>query len=172
MDLWNLSINELKRSNADTRHPFRQMVFATSSIYPELRTVIKRSFDDETRIWFYSDSRAKKIKDITINPHSSILFYHPKKYLQLRISGNTYIHTSGEIFQKHFKIISQNPNDYNGVNGPGTQLSGREKGGVLHFSLLEFVPDQFDILMLQKDFHQRAIFDFVADDWVGRFVTP
>lgn len=171
-ELWNLSLGELRRSNKDHRHPFRQMVLGTQGLFPQLRTVIKRSFAEDLKISFYSDSRANKVSQIINNPNTSVLFYHPRKLLQIRLSGKTSVHTDGIDFQKHLEIVRQNPGDYTSVNSPGTPFSNGENGETLHFCLLEFRPENIDILLLRKEGHLRAGFDLSKGIWKGVLLTP
>ena len=171
-DLWKMAIQELKRSNEDVKHPFRQMVFGTIGLYPDTRTVIKRKIDERLHILFYSDSRAQKVVQLKNNPNSSIIFYHPGKMLQIRMQGKTKIHSDGSLFDTHFKIACQNSGDYISKKGPGEPIGDGSKGNKMHFCLLEFVPEKMDILLLQKAGHIRAAYE-TKDGWRhGVLLTP
>lgn len=171
-DLWKMAMQELKRSNADVIHPFRQMIFGTIGLYPHTRTVIKRTIDERLHILFYSDSRAQKVVHIRNNPNSSIIFYHPGKMLQIRMLGKTKIHSDGSLFDTHFEIACQNSGDYNSKQGPGEPIGDGSKGHEMHFCLLEFVPEKIDILLLQKEGHIRAAYETKEGCWDGKLLTP
>ena len=87
---WQGIIGELKGGVTDPNHPFKFGTLATLGLgnLPRLRTIRIRDFDPQNmRLTFYTDSRSKKILHIKENNKVSLLFYHPKKLLQLRLEG-------------------------------------------------------------------------------------
>ena len=77
------------------RHPFHWPVLATvNNATPEARTVILRDFSEHDRMLIcHCDRRSPKVSQICDNPHVSWLFYHPKRRIQLRLTGTATVHT-------------------------------------------------------------------------------
>jgi small-conductance mechanosensitive channel len=171
-ELWKMATKELFQSNVDQKHSFKQMVVSTKGEYPELRTVILREIDAKNHIWYYSDSRAPKVTHIQNHPESSILFYHPKKMLQIRMNGISVVHFSGSAYEKHLQIALQNPKDYQHNNAPGTELMAEKTDSGFHFCTIQFIPKTLDILLLGREKHTRAIYKVNGKKVVGRFVNP
>ena len=61
---------------------------------PETRTVILRGFSEHDRLLTcHCDRRTPKVRQIGDNPKVSWLFYHPKRQIQLRLTGTAMVHT-------------------------------------------------------------------------------
>lgn len=107
------------------RHPFYRAVLTTlNGKKPELRTVILRGFSEEDRILIcHCDARSPKVTQIQENPNVSWLFYHPKKWLQLRLSGTAQVHTDDETAESHWKKVKlHNRINYSAESPPGSPI--------------------------------------------------
>ena len=80
---------ELRKGTSKKGHPFRYFTLATigQGPIPRLRTVVLRRVSEDFKLIFYTDRRSKKIQHIKENSSVSLLFYHPKQLLQLKIEG-------------------------------------------------------------------------------------
>lgn len=89
-EIWIMLERGVTRSN----DPFHWPVLGTTGESgASVRCVILRQFMLPERILVcYTDARAEKVKDIARSPHVSWLFYHPKRKVQLRISGRAILH--------------------------------------------------------------------------------
>lgn len=164
---------ELLRANQDRRHPFRTLVLATLSDFPHVRTVVKRKSLPDHSVLVYTDHRTGKIADLRKNKNCSLIFYHPKKKLQVTFYCVAEIIESGELFEKHQAIALVHPNDYATARAPKSALDAPEYsyGDETHFTLLQFRPQRIEILQLGKPQHLRAVFDG-DNNWEGQWVVP
>lgn len=172
--LWEMAQAELRRSNTDPKHPYKTVVLSTAGEYPESRWVVKRSYDDQLHTWIYTDSRTPKVSQLKTNPNASLLYYHPKKKLQIRIQATTTIHTEGQAYEEHKSRILQRPADYTTLLTPGHLLEADQVqyGPEIHFALLQMVPVRWDILLLDREQHSRVIVEHKNSEWYSRSVTP
>ena len=88
----------------------RQLVIAShfdSSI--QMRSVVLRHWNMKRRsIFFFSDSRAPKIKELEKNNNCSILFYSRQKNIQLRFSCHSHVHKSSRLYKYFYSLLSEN----------------------------------------------------------------
>lgn len=159
-EFFNQAQQELLRANQDRRHPFRTLVLATISDFPQVRTVVKRKSLPDHSVLVYTDSRTTKIANLRENTNCSLIFYHPKKKLQVTFYCTAELIESGEFFEKHQAIALVHPNDYATTAAPKSTLDAPEYlyAEETHFTLLKFHPQQIEILQLGKPKHLRAVF--------------
>jgi pyridoxamine 5'-phosphate oxidase len=89
----------LRRGVTHSHDPFHYPVLGTMGKKScSMRTVILRQFSLPDRILVcYTDSRAPKVKEIEDCNNVIWLFYHPKKKIQLRMSGKASLHTDDQF---------------------------------------------------------------------------
>lgn len=170
----------LKRGSADSKHPFRYLYLGTSSYKgPQQRTIVLREVDiPNAKLYFYSDERTQKIRDLRQNAKASLLAYHPKKMLQVRLGGEISIHQADPLTEEHWKQIPESRHkDYNSSEAPGSSIESPEEiehegTGKENFVLLEFNTLLLDALELSRSGHKRIEFRHQAGDWEGSFVVP
>ena len=104
-DVLNSSWRILHNGVRNFRHPFYRPTLATmDGNKPEVRTVILRGFSEKDRTLIcYCDARTPKVSQIRSNPNVSWLFYHPKKWIQLRLSGTASVHTNDKRAESQWK---------------------------------------------------------------------
>ncbi len=164
---------ELIRSNADRRHPFRTLVLSTNNSYPGIRTVVKRKTESDLSTLIYTDSRSPKVEEIRLDAKCSLLFYHPKKKLQLIINGVAEVLDKGDLYEIHREIALLNPKDYSTRFAPGAKLSAQDYdfGNKDYFCLLNIRPVTIQLLELGKERHWRAEY-FATNQWQGTWLAP
>jgi len=134
----------LQRGVARFNDPFHTAVLATADQNRSaLRTVILRQFILAERVLVcHTDSRAPKARQISNQADVGWLFYHPKKKVQLRISGPATLHTDDRLADEQWaaaKIPSRL--NYCAVAPPGTGIERPSSG------LPDFLQDKVPTLL-------------------------
>lgn len=172
---------ELLRANADKRHPFRNVVLATAKNgAPKMRTVVMRKFE-YTSILIYTDERSEKIGELESNQNkAALLFWHPKKRLQIRMEGVCEIDMNSERLIEIWKNLpSFSRASYTTEKPPGTSLisphevnhdTDAEDGR--YFTILKFQVNEMDLLQLNREVHLRARFKRKELEWFGEWLVP
>ena len=138
-------------------HPFHWPVLgSTGKDGSSLRTVILRQFRWPERILIcHTDARAAKAQEIANFANVSWLFYHPKKKIQLRISGPATLHTYDVIADQQWtrtKITSRL--NYCTRQPPGTPID-KPSSGLPDF-LLNRIPTLLESEIGRKHFMSIA----------------
>ena len=178
-DLLEEAWKELKDATTIKGHPFRFCSLATAGNIENImqRTVILREITESKTLIFYTDKRSGKVNQIKINPFGSVLFYDPKKSLQLIIKGEIQLITMGEIWGDHkLSIEGKSVKDYNSKLIPGKALKNPfilTRSKELNFGLLELKPLSIEYLKLKNNTnHLRATFNLNKDNWEKTFLVP
>ncbi|GLK18087.1 pyridoxine/pyridoxamine 5'-phosphate oxidase [Herbiconiux flava] len=72
-------------SNDDPVRPLMTLSTVSSSGYPDARTVLLSEYDD-TGLYFHTDSRSRKVADVTANPRVALTLLWPGR--QLVVQGD------------------------------------------------------------------------------------
>ena len=187
-EIWKM----LERGAARYNDPFHWPVLGTTG--PNgigMRSVILREFSSsERRLVCHTDARAAKVRDISNSARVSWLFYHPKKKVQLRISGMAALHSDDPFADRQWAAagISSRLN-YGTVDPPGTPVE-RPSSGLPDFllkkapSLLETEKNRknfmviacriesIDWLVLQVLGNRRARFDWDENGLKATWLVP
>ncbi|MFZ7110848.1 MAG: pyridoxamine 5'-phosphate oxidase family protein [Desulfatiglandales bacterium] len=148
------------------RHPFYRPALTTmNGNKPEVRTVILRGFSENERtLVCHCDARTPKVAQILDNPHVSWLFYHPGKWIQVRLSGTASIHAHDETAESQWKKVRLRSRiNYCGEIPPGSP-SEQGTSGLPDF-LRDKVPKVFDHSMARKNF-AAIVCRFDEMDWL------
>lgn len=178
MILFDLAKAELIRSNVDRRHPFRYLSLATHGVYPETRTVVKRKTTPELDTVIFTDARSPKVEQIRKNNKVSVLFYHPKKKLQIRINGEALLIEEGHSdYRQYFEQVKNSASikDYTTRFAPGTPMGEDAKAlfdDDVHFLAIQVVPYTMDILQLGTEKHERSFYQLEEKVWKETKLTP
>ena len=176
----------------DSRNPFHQSTLTTmDGSKPRARIVILREFSEKDRTLIcHCDARGAKVSQIRNNPNVSWLFYNPKKWLQLRISGTASVHTDDNIAEAQWeKVRLPHRLNYCAETPPGTPAekptSGlpdflRAKAQQLldipearkNFAVIVCRFDEMDWLLLKLTGHIRAKFYWKDDRMDATWVIP
>jgi len=143
-----------------------------------LRTVVLRKAEVATKmIFFHSDNRATKISEIRAQPAVSCLFYDDHRRVQVRLSGQGFVHVGDRVADEHWQqlpvtsrkaylsqhipsSVTEHPTD-----GLPAQWQGRvlptpheSEAGKPNFAVIRCQIDFADWLWLGENGHRRAQF--------------
>lgn len=176
---WEELIVELQKGVSKKGHPFRYCTLGTvgSEHLPRLRTIVLRKVSDTLDLTFYTDKRSKKIIHIKENNKVSVLFYHPKKLLQLKVEGLASIITDKGELQRYWSGVQPNSRkDYTTHSAPGSSISNPDNIEYLddenHFCMVNIEPFKIEYLKLKRPNHLRIRFSKSDGEWNGEFLVP
>src|SRR5690606_14623531 len=160
-------------------HPFRYFTFATVGLeqVARLRTVVLREVSEDLKIVFYTDKRSKKITHIKENNKVSLLLYHPKKMLQIKIEGMANVKVDLVTKNAYWNQLSESSKrEYTTSRSPGSHLNHPDKLEFLseenHFCTVEVTPHKMEYLKLGQPHHIRVRFSKIDTEWKGEFLVP
>ena len=191
-DVLNSSRRLLHKGVGSFRHPFYRPVLTTmNGSKPEVRTVILRGFSEkDNTLICHCDARTPKVSQIQDNPNVSWLFYHPKKWIQLRLSGTASVHTDDKTAESQWEKVRRTSRmNYSAEFAPGTpagkptsglpDFSRGKKSEVFHspearknFAAIVCRIDQMDWLLLKLTGHLRAKFLWKGNHVDASWVIP
>ncbi|MEM9884308.1 MAG: pyridoxamine 5'-phosphate oxidase family protein [Bacteroidota bacterium] len=189
-DLLRHSWNLLFRGAVQRRHAYHTPVLATmNASTPHARTVVLRETDTKKRrLIIYTDLRTQKVADIQVNPQASLVFWDKGKNTQIRASGTVHLHQKDEVAKKYWdKIPAKNRRDYATKQAPGSEKEGdylpaywqeeeldasKTEVHFEHFAVLIVEVNQLDFLLLKREGHSRAKFEWKEEQWKGSWVVP
>lgn len=169
--------NEVKFGYLKKKHPFRYPSLGSiENNSPTQRTVVLRDTTKDFELIMFTDERSDKIKQLEINPNASLLFYHPKKLLQVKVEGQMKIIRSGKEYEDYWsRVQGKSQKDFITKNPPGTSIDNPDEvdynENEHHFCLLKLVPEQMEFLQLKRPNHIRARFN-KSTNWEGQFLNP
>lgn len=170
---------ELQNGVSKKGHPFRYGTLGTVSLagMPEIRTVVLRQVTHDFKLRIYTDSRSKKIEHLLQHPRASLLFYHPKKLLQIQVAGAATIITDPTELQRYYSGVQPaSKKDYTTVAAPGMPISNPDAVAYLkdthYFTIIEIAPIALEFLQLKRPNHIRIAFDKKESNWEGQFINP
>uniref|UniRef100_UPI004048BBBE pyridoxamine 5'-phosphate oxidase family protein n=1 Tax=Algoriphagus sp. TaxID=1872435 RepID=UPI004048BBBE len=176
--IWQTLLHEIHRGALDSKHPFRYLTLAsTGKQFPQVRTVVLRQFGADLEFLVYTDARSSKVQELLEAPRVSLLFYHPKKQVQVRVKALATIHVEDELAQVHWERVSEKRRvEYQSKLGPGTRVEAPSLGWEAslehsYFSVLKFSPLAIEVLQLAREGHVRIQFD-LASGWQGVWLVP
>jgi 3-hydroxyisobutyrate dehydrogenase len=171
--IWNM----LEQAAKSHKAPFHYGTVATiHHQIPELRTVILRRVVPAThQLFFHTDIRSQKLKQIKENPLVSWLFYDEKSKIQLRLYATAVIHTKDAIADygwEHSRLASKLT--YTTSSPSGTELDAPElinlnikdadktllETARNHFCVVETIVNKMDWVFLHVSGNRRAVFDY------------
>jgi hypothetical protein len=148
-DIWHM----LRRGATRFNDPFHWPVLGTTGTNGScLRAVILRQIILPERILVcHTDVRAPKVQEISNSANVCWLFYHPKRKVQLRISGRATLHADDQFADDQWaatKIPSRL--NYCATEPPGSPV-GKPSSGLPDF-LLNKVPILLESERVRKNF--------------------
>jgi len=168
---------EVKFGYIKRKHPFRYPVLSSiEKNSPSQRTVVLRDTTTDFELIFYTDLRSNKIGDFKTNPNASVLFYHPKKRLQIQVKGEMKLITSGKTYEDYWsRIQGASKKDFSTEKAPGSIITNPEDVEYAEnenfFCVLKLVPSEIEYLQLKSPNRVRALFT-KEDNWEGCFLNP
>ena len=188
LKIWDLLDNGL--ANRDS--PFHIPVFICGDQNKfDGRIVVLRGIDKkEKKIWFHSDIRSKKIKNLRSNSQASLLFYDKSEKIQLRISGSTEINYKNQTTKKSWtKTAHMSRQCYLGDKAPSSNSSKPTSGlttqvdnlkytieesevGYENFCVVDTYIKSIEWLYLAAKGHRRAYFDLEKNQLEKKWLIP
>ena len=182
----------LKKGLANRNAPFHIPVFISGSKNDfDGRIVVLRGVNQqENKIWFHSDIRSNKIKNLKENPLASMLFYDKSEKIQLRIQGSTIINYKNDITKNSWKKTAHMSRQcYLGNKAPGLSVqeptSGLSKDidnskytleeseiGYKNFCVIETYIKSIEWLYLAAKGHRRAYFNLDKKEVKKKWLIP
>jgi len=172
---------ELRKGAVQKKHPFRNLVLSTiDGEKAASRWVVFRKLTDADSFLIYTDCRSDKVSQIQKNPNCALLFYHNRQGMQLRVNGQAKIHHQNELTDKYWPgVKGSGAKDYTTELPPGTPISSKDEGNKWdedqndkNFMILEIIPEEIDVLQLNRDGHIRVQFTKEKNEWVESFLVP
>lgn len=159
----------LSQAVADRKHPMRTVTIGYVAVgTPQIRTVVLRRVDIETRkVFFHTDIRSEKIKDILANNQLSWLAYDGSLRTQIILSGKTIIHHKNEVTQKHWNATQHSSRRcYLLASGPGKEITEEVK--LMEEKLKNF---SYSIEESEAGFENFAVVETTVEqmDWYNTF---
>ena len=183
----------LHRGASRFNDPFHWPVLGTTGENgnSSLRTVILRHFLlPEQMLICYTDARATKVRDIMNSDAVSWLFYHPKKRIQLRITGRASLHRDDTVAEKYWAATRiSNRINYATASPPGTAVDRPSSGlpgflrdtvpalwesekGRDNFTAIVSSIDTLDWLLLGPLGNRRAVFTWGENGMKATWTIP
>ena len=156
----------IRRGVTHSRDPFHSPILGTMGENScRLRTVILRQFSLPDRVLVcHTDSRAPKVREIEDCGDVTWLFYHPKKQIQLRVSGKASLHRDDQFADDQWagsRITSRL--NYCATQPPGTPVDSAMSG--LPDFLLNKVPTLLNTEKGRKHF-TAIVTKILSIDWL------
>lgn len=160
--------SECQRACKDRRHPFRFFSLSTTDgQVPFSRTVVLRDLPQPWTFRVYTDARSQKMNHLQAFPHASLLFYHPKRQVQLIVQAKVSIHQGDEIAQSCWlRVHEKARKDYQTPDAPASPIPWDSSGalqdtglGSQHFVVLDCEAVHIDLLQLRREGHLRYQID-------------
>lgn len=191
-DMAALAVTLLEEGARDVVSPLRKPALATVSATgaPALRTVILRNFDRKARVLeLFTDARSAKVAELEREPRASMLFYDPRRDVQLRLSGSAVPLTGAAAADAWAAAGLPSRRAYLAVAAPGTPSSAPTSGlpaeieglipsidkleeGRANFALIRFGFDEADLVVLSRTGHRRAHIHWPAEAPVVEWLVP
>ncbi|MEM9170050.1 MAG: pyridoxamine 5'-phosphate oxidase family protein [Pseudomonadota bacterium] len=133
----------------------------------------------------YTDVRSGKVEELADNPHAELVFFDPRKLVQLRCAGSAETLT-GPHAQAAFSLAPQRTYaDYTSDAAPGATLSDAPEppppppaaddpaaAAAANFCVLQIRVGVVDALDLRRDGHRRARLSWSGDAASAVWIAP
>ena len=180
------SIKILKDAIENRRNLFHTPVLSTfSDSKINSRVIVLRGFDPVKRtLRIHTDSRSRKIKDISENSDATLLGYDPDLKIQLKLNGSIDIHYQDNIADLAWKdsqemskvcySISESPG--NEIDDPGNYDVDSENininEGYKNFAVINFHFNSLEFLYLRSSGHRRSIHVWETEELRSNWMVP
>ena len=180
------SMKILEDAIENRRNLFHTPVLSTfSDSKINSRVIVLRGFDPVKRtLRIHTDSRSRKIKDISENSDATLLGYDPDLKIQLKLHGSIDIHYQDNIADLAWKdsqemskvcySISESPG--NEIDDPGNYDVDSENininEGYKNFAVINFHFNSLEFLYLRSSGHRRSIHVWEAEELISSWMVP
>lgn len=144
-----------------------------------MRTLVLRRVDRVAgALRFHTDRRSAKVAAIAACPEVGLIFWDPRRALQLRVGGTARLIAEGPEWAAAWAAVPEAARaNYRTADAPGSALPlagpAPEAGdGAASFTLLDVVAEGLDLLWLGPGGHRRAGWVRGPDGWTGGWRVP
>ena len=170
---------ELKKGAFKKGHYFKYFTLATLGVdkFARLRLVALRNVSDDLKLTFFTDKRSRKVLHIKEDNRVSLLFYHRKKLIQLRIEGIARINNDQFQIQKSWEQVgTEARKDFITKEAPGSTIKDPDSLEFLkegdYFSIVEIDPFRIEYLRLKKNGHTKIKYSKNEKGWSSEYLVP
>ena len=169
------ALNSLIRASIDKKSDARNVVVSISDgEYPSSRIMVLREVNAKDKSFiFFSDTNSEKCKLIGVNPRGSLTVWDRKNNLQIRIKGK--FSFEPDVVRYWSRLGDLAKKSYGNQPYPSMPIAERwdydNEPEISSFTVLKFFANKFDILLLDKEKHCRAVFES-KNSWKGCWVVP
>ena len=169
------AFNSLIRASVDKKSDARNVVVGISDgEYPSSRIMVLREVNAKDKSFiFFSDSNSEKCKLISVNPRGCLTVWDRKNNLQIRIGGK--FSFEPDVIRYWSRLGDLAKKSYGNQPYPSMPIPKRwdydNEPEISSFTVLKFFANKFDILLLDKEKHCRAVYES-KDSWKGCWVVP
>ena len=191
-DMMALAVDLLADGAANAGSPLRKPVLATVALdgAPAARTVILRNFDETERVLeLFTDARSAKVAELERELRAAMLFYDPRRDVQLRLTGRAVPLTGAAAAAAWAAAGLPSRRAYLAVAAPGTPSPAPTSGlpaevegiipaperleeGRANFAVIRFAFDEADLVVLSRSGHRRARIRWRADGVAAEWLVP
>ena len=180
------SFKVLENAIENRRNLFHTPVLSTCSDSKiNSRVIVLRGFDPEKRaLRIHTDSRSRKIKDISENSDATLLGYDPGLKIQLKLHGSIDTHYQDKIAdlawrdsQEMSKVcysVSESPgkkiDDPRNYDVDSENININE--GYKNFAVINFHFNSLEFLYLMSSGHRRSIHVWEAEELISNWIVP
>ena len=180
------SFKVLENAIENRRNLFHTPVLSTlSDSKINSRVIVLRGFDPEKRaLRIHTDSRSRKIKDISENSDATLLGYDPGLKIQLKLHGSIDTHYQDKIAdlawrdsQEMSKVcysVSESPgkkiDDPRSYDVDSENININE--GYKNFAVINFHFNSLEFLYLRSSGHRRSIHVWEAEELISNWIVP
>lgn len=186
---WNLLFRAAGSRNAPMRTP---VMATTDGQRPHQRTIVLRAVDvPAAQLFFFSDLRAPKIEHLLSNPAVNVLFWDPRKKVQIEMAGTANIYQQDKPSAHYWKQLNiTGRSSYASLLPPGSPRAAEQQHlpdfwqqdmdlaqtdfAYANFALIGMQVQHIDVLHLHPTGHQRARFNWQSanDSWSANWAVP
>ena len=154
------ALKTIQRGTVDRKSPFKLPALSTSTDNKVFQRIVvaRRFIEHDQSLIIYTDYESQKYHHLKTNPSCSLLFWDPKKRLQVQVAGDAYF--LDDKLNYWDKLNENQKKDYVINPLPGTEISSSDSysyDSVEHrFEVISIHFKTLDVLELSPDGHRRA----------------
>ncbi|MEL7121496.1 MAG: pyridoxamine 5'-phosphate oxidase family protein, partial [Bacteroidota bacterium] len=157
---------------------------------PQSRVIVLRKVDKQNRsLLFFTDYRSPKVQEINNHPMVSILGWHDKRNVQIRMIGQASIEKDTASTESYWeKLNTRGRTSYATIQAPGSfqdaystslpnfwhkeATPSQTNTAYENFCLIHVKVHLMDCLHLHPEGHERAQFEWKNNEWQMQWIVP
>ena len=154
------ALKTIQRGTVDRKSPFKLPALSTSTDNKVFQRIVvaRRFIEHDQSLIIYTDYESQKYHQLKTNPSCSLLFWDPKKRLQVQVAGDAYF--LDDKLNYWDKLNENQKKDYVINPLPGTEISSSDSysydSAEHRFEVISINFKTLDVLELSPDGHRRA----------------